>query len=174
MNQKKPTFKEALNASLLWCNAWDAGEISDEVFADRVSELLETKDGTRGFLAVSLSSESPLMDRLPESLVFQLRAAGEIVIDLTVRNLAMSTAMSLHHQREKSLQQKAGSEQVRRRCLDLLRCLEPNKVKRRLEKLLNGTKGEGADVEFLEKWGYDNEQKQSIASSIYEVAENQN
>ena len=33
-------------------------------------------------------------------LVLALRSAGEGVVDLSVRNLAMSTAMALHHQRQ--------------------------------------------------------------------------
>jgi hypothetical protein len=39
------------------------------------------------------------MDRLPEPLVLQLRGAGDGVVDLTARNLAMSTAMVLAHGR---------------------------------------------------------------------------
>ena len=54
-------------------------------------------DGARGFFVISLAGDSPLMDRLPDPLQMQLRAAGDGVVDLTVRNLAMSTAMALHH-----------------------------------------------------------------------------
>ena len=172
MSRQEPTFEQALNAAMLWCNAWEKGELSDEVLAERVSELLATKDGARGFFVISLASDNPLMDRLPEALVLQLRTAGEIVIDLTVRNLAMSTAMALHHQRKEDLQQQAGSERVTARCLDLLRLLDPNNVKKRLETLLEATKGEGEDLEFLQRWGYDNQQKLAIAASIYAIAEN--
>ena len=172
MSKKEPTFNQAMNAAILWSSAWESGELSDEVLADRVSELLSSRDGVRGFFAITLASDCPLMDRLPESLVIQLRAAGEIVIDITVRNLAMSTAMTLHHQRQEDVNQKAGSERVTSRCLELLRLLEPNKVKSRLETLLKATKGEGDDVRFLERWKYDNDQKLAIASIIYAVAEN--
>ena len=106
MSIKEPTFEQAMNATMLWCTAWEKGELSDEVLADRVSELLDSQNGVRGFLVISLASDCPLMDRLPESLVLQLRSAGEIVVDLTVRNLAMSTAMALHHQRQENFKQK--------------------------------------------------------------------
>ncbi len=172
MNIKEPTFEQAINASMLWCEAWEKAELSDEVLADRISELLASRNGARGFFVISLASDCPLMDRLPEPIVLKLREAGESVIDLTVRNLAMSTAMSLHHQRQEDINQQARSKRVTARCLDLLRLLEPNKVKRRLEKLLAGTKGEGDDVAFLERWGYDDEQKREIISSIHAVAEN--
>ena len=172
MKAIEPTFEQAMNAAILWCNAWEKGELSDEVLADRVSELLASKCGARGFLVISLASSCPLMDRLPEPFVLQLREAGEIVVDLAVRNLAMSTAMAIHHQREGDVKQKIGSERVIARSLDLLRLLEPKKVKERLEKLLKAaTNGEGDDVSFLERRGYDKEQKLAIASNIYAVAE---
>ena len=172
MKKQKPNFEEALNAASLWCNAWDIEELSDEVLADRVSELLETKEGARAFFVISLSSKSPLMDRIPEPLLIQLRNAGELVVDLTVRNLAMSTAMSLHHQREESADLQIGSERIKERCIELLRKLEPSKVKARLEVLLAGTKGKGSDIEFLDHWKYDSQQKNAIAKSINSVAEN--
>ena len=101
MRKKSPSFEEAISAASLWCTAWEQGELSDEVLADRVSELLETRNGSRGFFAFSLSSNSPLMDRLPEALIFQLRKAGDSIVEITVKNFAMSTAMSIHHQRKK-------------------------------------------------------------------------
>ena len=171
MNTKEPTFEQAINATILWCKAWETGELSDEVLADRVSELLASRNGTRGFFVISLSSDCPLMDRLPESLILRLRAAGDIVVDLSVRNLAMSSAMAIHHQRKSDSGKQAGSERITCRCIEILRVLEPNQVKKRLENLLMGLKGKGADVEFLEKWNYDEEQKMTIKANILSIAE---
>ena len=172
MKRQKPSFEEAMNAASLWCTAWEEGELSDEVLADRVSDLLETSNGARGFFVISLSSDSPLMDRLPEALIFQLRKAGELAVDLTAKNLAMSTAMSLHHQRNKDFEQQARSKKIQHRCLDLLKVLNPYSVKERLESLLQATQGKGPDVDFLTRWNYDNEQKKEIASEINSIAEN--
>ena len=172
MRSNEPTFEQAINATMLWTNAWEKGELSDEVLSDRVAQLLASRDGARGFFVISLASDCPLMDRLPESLVLQLRTAGQVVIDLTVRNMAMSTAMAIHHQRQGDTEQQAGSERVIARSIDLLRLLEPTEVKKRLETLLKATmKGEGADVEFLNRWDYDEGQRLAIASSIYSVAD---
>ncbi len=171
MNELKPSFKQAVEFSMLWCDAWNEGELSDEVLADRVSELVNSENGARGFLAVSLSTNTPLIDRLPDSLVIQLRAAGDLIVDLTVKNLAMSTAMSIHHHRNSSINQQRGSERVTARCIDLLRVLDPNSVKNRLEKMLNGIEGLGPDIEFLKKWQYDKEQKLAIATKINQVAD---
>ncbi|AAQ00400.1 MULTISPECIES: hypothetical protein [Prochlorococcus] len=172
MDKQTPSFEEAMNAASLWCNAWEEGELSDEVLADRVAELVETINGARGFFVISLSSNSPLMDRLPEALIFRLRAAGDSVIDLTIRNLAMSTAMSLHHERDKNLEQKYNSEQIKRRCIELLRLLEPNSVKEKIEQLIQSISGEGCYGDFLKRWGYDEEQKKAIISSINSIVEN--
>ena len=169
MNDPKPSFKQAMNVTILWCNSWEKDELSDEVLADRIGELLKTIEGARGFFVVSLSIDCPLMDRLPEPLIFQLRSSGQIVVDLTVKNLAMSSAMVIEHQKNNNSQQMQ-SERIRIRCIELLKLLDSNKVKTRLEILLEGTKGNGKDLEFLNRWGYSNEQKQAISKSIYEVA----
>ena len=173
MSLIEPTFEQAMNAAMLWCNAWEEGELSDEVLADRISDLLTSRDGARGFLVISLSSDSPLMDRLPEPLVLQLRAAGPIVIDLIVRNLSMSSAMALHHQREGDFEKQTLSERVATRSAELLRLMEPNEVKTRLEKMLKAaSKEKGDDVAFLNRWGYDNDQKLAIINNIFSVIEN--
>ena len=169
MNEKKPTFKEAMQASMLWCKSWENDEISDEVIADRISELIKTVDGARGFFVISLSTDCPLMDRLPDALIFQLRSSGEIVVDLTVKNLAMSSAMVITHGKNNDIQE-FQSERIKIRCIELLKLLDSNKVKNRLDVLLEATKGYGTDLEFINRWGYNDEQINAISESIYEVA----
>ena len=155
-----------------WLGLWENGELSDEVLADRVGELVASRDGGRGFFVVSLAGDCPLMDRLPDALAFKLREAGLGVVDLTARNLAMSTAMALHHRRAGDGAQQAASERVSARCTELLRLLEPALVKQRLETLLAAARdGQGEDVAFLDRWGYDAEQRQAIAGAIEAVAE---
>ena len=169
MNEQKPTFKEAMQASMIWCESWSNDEISDEVISDRIGELVKTVEGARGFFVVSLSIDCPLMDRVPDPLIFQLRRSGDIVIDLTVKNLAMSSAMIITHRKNEDSQE-IQSEKIRTRCIELLKLLDSNKVKKRLEVLLEATKGIGEDLKFLNKWGYNDEQINAIAKSIYEVA----
>jgi len=166
-----PTFTEAIEISGHWLGMWEKGEISDEVLADRVAELVASRDGARGFFVVALAGEVPLMDRCPEALVFQLSQAGEPVVDLTVKNLAMSTAMQLQHQRTGDGDLEAASERVRLRTTELLRQLNPELVKARLELLLAATRGVGDDLEFLARWGYDEDQRAAIAASIEAVTD---
>ena len=167
----QPTFQQAMEITAQWLALWDNGELSDEVLADRVAEMVASRDGARGFFVVSLAGDSPLMDRLPDPVVLALRQAGDGVVDLTARNLAMSTAMALHHRRSGDAGQQGGSERVQLRCTELLRLLEPGAVKERLETLLEATDGRGEDVAFLDRWGYDAEQMASIAQAALAVAE---
>ena len=169
MNEQKPTFKEAMQASMIWCKSWENDEISDEVISDRIGELIKTIEGARGFFAVSLSIDCSLMDRFPDALIFQLRNSGEIVVDLTVKNLAMSSAMIITHRKNKDPMEMQ-SERIKIRCIELLKLLDSTQVKKRLDVLLEGTKGNGTDLKFLNKWGYNDEQINAISESIYEVA----
>ena len=169
MNEQKPTFKEAMQASMIWCKSWENDEISDEVISDRIGELIKTVEGARGFFAVSLSLDCPLMDRFPDPLIFQLRSAGEIVVDLTVKNLAMSSAMIITHRMNKD-PQGLQSERIKIRCIELLKLLDSTQVKKRLDVLLEATKGNGTDLKFINKWGYNDKQINAISESIYEVA----
>ena len=172
MAEQQPTFQQAMEITAAWLQQWENEEITDEVLADRIGEMVSSRDGARGFFVVSLAGDSALMDRLPDAVVGQLRAAGSGVVDLSVRNLAMSTAMAVTHGRSGDSAQQAGSQRVRIRCSELLRQLEPTLVKERLEQLLEATvDNTGADVAFLEKWGYDAEQRVAISKSVYAVAE---
>lgn len=169
---REPTFQQAMEISAQWLRLWENGELSDEVLGDRVAELVASRDGGRGFFVVALAGESPLMDRLPEPLLLALRAAGEGVVDLTARNLAMSTAMAEHHRRSGDPDQSLASERVSSRCRELLQHLEPLQVKQRLERLLAAAQeGSGEDVSFLDRWGYDTHQRALIAAAVLAVAE---
>ena len=169
MNEQKPTFKEAMQASMIWCKSWENDEISDEIISDRIGELIKTVEGARGFFVVSLSIDCPLMDRFPDALIFQLRSSGEIVVDLTVKNLAMSSAMIITHRKNKD-QQEIQSERIKIRCIELLKLLDSTLVKKRLNILLEATKGNGEDLKFFNTWGYNDEQIKAISESIHKVA----
>ncbi len=154
-----------------WMRLWDAGELSDEVLADAVGDLVRQRDGARGFFVVSLTGDSPLMDRLPEPLVLQLRLVGPAVVDLTLRNLAMSTAMAVLHRRQQNQALLDGSLRVRSRSSDLLTQLDPSLVKGTLESLVAGLGGEGEEQAFFARWGYDEEQRQAIKEVLLSVAD---
>jgi hypothetical protein len=167
----EPSFAQAMEITAQWLVEWESGELSEEVLADRIGTLVASRDGARGFFVVALAGESPLLDRLNEPLLLQLRQAGANVIDLTARNLAMSTAMELAHGRSGDAALQAGSARVQARSTELLRQLESQGVRQRLESLLAAARdGQGEDVAFLDRWGYDAEQRQAIAAALEAVA----
>ena len=116
MSKENLSFEQALNAASIWCNDWDKGELSEHVLAERIYELLTNINGARGFFVISLSSDSPLMDRLPDPLIYKFREFGEIIVDLTVKNLIMSSAQIVIHDRENNLEYKSNSENISERC----------------------------------------------------------
>ena len=62
------------------------------------------------------------------------------------------------------------SERIKIRCIELLKLLDSTQVKKRLDVLLEATKGNGTDLKFINKWGYNDKQINAISESIYEVA----
>ncbi len=166
----KVTFQDAIATCTNWIRLWDEGELSDEVLADLVAKLVTDRDGARGFFVVALTGESPLMDRLPEALTIQLRTVGESVVDLTARNLVMSTAMGIQHLRDNNQTLLDGSLRVQRRSKELLLQLEPQLVKERIEEMLLGLEGKSEDMNFFRRWGYDDEQKAAIEQALISIA----
>ena len=104
INVKKTSFAQAINISAQWCKEWEEELLSEEVLADRIAELIKTKNGLRGFFAYALSDrDCYLLDKLPFSIVFKFQEIGESVVEIIVKNLIMSSAQVVLHEREKNL-----------------------------------------------------------------------
>jgi hypothetical protein len=175
-------FVESMQQSAAWLASWNAGELSDEVLADRVAGLVTDRDGARGFFVVAMTSEVPLLDRQPEALLEALRQAGDTVVDLTVRNLVMSSAMAVHHARQDDRLQLEGSQRVQRRAWELLGLLQPEGVSRRLQPMLAASRFKAEhseehavaglqeavldDLAMLRRWRYDPEQLEAISQAL--------
>ena len=83
MADLQPSFQQAMEITATWLQHWENEEMTDEVLADRIGEIVASRDGARGFFVVSLAGDSALMDRLPDAVVGQLRSGGEGVVDLS-------------------------------------------------------------------------------------------
>ena len=78
INLKEASFTQAINISAQWCKEWGEDLLSEEVLADRIAELIKTKNGLRGFFAYALSDKDCLLlDKLPFSLIFKLNEGGD-------------------------------------------------------------------------------------------------
>ena len=76
MADLQPSFQQAMEITAAWLQNWENEEMTDEVLADRIGEIVASRDGARGFFVVSLAGDSALMDRLPDAVVGQLRNGG--------------------------------------------------------------------------------------------------
>ena len=170
INLKETSFTQAINISAQWCKEWGEDLLSEEVLADRVSELIKTKNGLRGFFAYSLSDQDCyLLDKLPFSLVFKLQEAGDDVVEIVVRNLIMSSAQIVLHDRENNLEYKSNSENISERCKNILRVLDTKSVTKNINEIMNDLDNLGNSFDNSKK--YDNKQKEFIKHQIFDVAQ---
>ena len=54
MADQQPTFQQAMEITAAWLQQWDNEEISDEVLADRIGEMVASRDGARGLSLIHI------------------------------------------------------------------------------------------------------------------------
>ena len=167
---KNPTFIQSINIAKEWCKEWDDDLLSDEVFADRIKELLKTKSGIRGFFAYALSdSNCTLLDKLPSSIIFTLRERGQDIVEITIKNLFMSSAQILNHQKDKKFDYAERSNNISDRCINLLKELDTKLVTNKINEMLSEIDNMGNS--FDNEIKYSAEQKNYIKEKVNEIAQ---
>ena len=170
INLKEASFTQAINISAQWCKDWGEDLLSEEVLADRIAELIKTKNGLRGFFAYALSDKDCfLLDKLPFSLIFKLNEGGVAVAEIVVKNLIMSTAQIIIHRRENNHEYEIRSENISVRCKSILRMLDTNLVTQSVNKVLKELDNMGNSFDNSIK--YDSEQKEFIKKQILDIAQ---
>ena len=170
INLKEATFIQAINISSQWCKEWGEDLLSEEVLADRIAELIKTKNGIRGFFAYALSDKDCLLlDKLPFSLIFKLNEGGEAVVEIVVKNLIMSTAQIIIHQRNNNDEYEIASEIISDRCKAILRLLETKLVVKNINQVLKDLDNMGNSFDKSIK--YDSEQKEFIKKQIFDISQ---
>jgi hypothetical protein len=161
---KTMTFEEAIayTESLLSQKALDDAQLETEIAA-----LIQTQNGARGFFVCFLTGDWQLADAPSTGVIRSLQSVPKAIAELLVKNLAMSTAMAITHQRAGNLEQAAGSERVAKRTALLIEKVDLAEVQKIAAQMqTSAISGHGEYAAFLEKWGYDAEQKQEIATSL--------
>jgi len=159
INSLDPSFIQSINIARDWCKDWDDDLLSDEVLSDRIKELIKTKNGTRGFFAYALSdSECTLLDKLPSSLIFTFRERGDHIVEITIKNLFMSSAQILNHQNNKNFEYAERSNNISERCINLLKALDTRLVTKNINKMLSEIDNMGNS--------FDNEVKYTVEQKI--------
>lgn len=135
--------------------------------AETIAQLVKTENGARGFFVTYLTSESTVADSASPEVLQALQTSPDIVAELLVKNLAMSTATAIAHRRDHNEQLAQGSDQVRMRTTRLIEQLELPKVRELALKLReSAVTGAGTYKAFLQTWGYDAEQRQVICQAL--------
>ena len=170
INVKETSFIQAINISAQWCKEWEEELLSEEVLADRVAELIKTKNGLRGFFAYALSDQDCyLLDKLPFSFIFKLQEVGISVVEIVVKNLIMSSAQIVIHDRENNLEYKSNSENISERCKGILRLLDTKLVTKTINQIMNNLDTIGNSLDNSKK--YDEKQKEFIKSQILDITQ---
>ena len=170
INLKEASFTQAINISAKWCKEWGEDLLSEEVLADRIAELIKTRNGLRGFFAYALSDKDCfLLDKLPFSLMFKLNQGGDAVVEIVVKNLIMSTAQIIIHRRENNHEYEMKSENISDRCKGILRMLETKLVTKTLNHVIKDLDNMGNSFDNSIK--YDSEQKEFIKKQIIDIAQ---
>ena len=169
INLKEASFTQAINISAQWCKEWKDDLLSEEVLADRIAELIKTKNGLRGFFAYALSDQDCyLLDKLPFSVIYKLIENGKSVVEIIVKNLIMSSAQIVVHEKENNLDYKSNSENIAERCKNILRVLETNLVTKTINKVIKDLDNLGNSFDNSTK--YDDKQKEFIKRQIFDIA----
>ena len=170
INLKEASFTQAINISAQWCKEWGEDVLSEEVLADRIAEVIKTRNGIRGFFAYALSDKDCfLLDKLPFSLIFKLNEAGASVVEIVLKNLVMSTAQIISHRRDNNHEYEVISENISERCKDILRLLETKLVTKAVNQVIENLDNMGNSFDNSIK--YDIEQKALIKKQILEIAQ---
>ena len=170
INLKEASFTQAINISAQWCKEWGEDLLSEEVLADRIAELIKKRNGLRGFFAYALSDKDCfLLDKLPFSLIYKLNEGGDVVAEIVIKNLIMSSAQIIIHRRDKNHEYEITSENISDRCKAILKLLETKSVIKYVNQVLRDLDNMGNGFDKSIK--YDSEQKEFIKKQIFEIAQ---
>ncbi len=166
-------FDEAISLTQTFLTKLRKNELTSTQILTFVAELVQTSHGARGFFVTYLTAKDPICDDPQPEIIAALQASPEVAADLLVKNLAMSTAQQLYHQRRNDAEMMASSATVAARTTKIIRQLNLTQIDDLCQELLTAINtGTGVYAEFLTRWGYDEEQKNSIAQSLTQIKSN--
>ena len=138
-------------------------ELTDLEFQQVIADLIATTNGARGFFVRYLTQDWAIGDRQTEAVVKALKSVPIPASELIIKNLAMSTAMAIAHRRAGNETQAQGSDRVAARSTALIQLINLDEITRIASQMQKSAQtGEGAYAEFLNKWGYDAEQRAAM------------
>ena len=165
------SFQDAITTTQSLMAKMANDELSEVEIEQAIASIVSSKSGARGFFVPYLTSEVTLADNPSSGVINALKTAPEVVSELLVKNLAMSSAMAITHRRNNDESNAQGSERVALRTANLIRLVNLDLVTEELNKLkATIATGEGEYQEFLKRWNYDREQQEVIQQAIAQVS----
>lgn len=166
MNKDKISFEEARAYTQ---SLFTDDNLQEEEIARGIRDLVATENGARGFFVTYLTEEN-LPDNHPPYVIIALKSSPEIVSELLVKNLTMSTAMAITHRRQNNEEMAQRSKNVEQRTTKLIQLLELEQITTKLTQMReSAATDQGNYSTFLHRWGYDKEQKQVIEEKMTQL-----
>jgi hypothetical protein len=163
-------FNEAIDLTQLFLTQLQKNELTSPQILDFVSTLIQTANGARGFFVTYLTAQNPICDEPQSEVIAAIAAHPEVAADLLVKNIAMSTAQQLYHHRRNDSEMIASSATVAARTTKMIQALNLPQIQDMFRDLVSTIEtGTGSYTEFLTRWGYDDEQKQSIGQIVSQL-----
>ena len=97
-----------------------------------------------------------------------MNEGGDAVVEIVLKNLIMSSAQIIIHQRENNHEYEIKSENISSRCKAILRLLETKSVTKSVNQVLRDLDNMGNSFDNSVK--YDSEQKEFIKKQILDIA----
>jgi hypothetical protein len=161
------SFEQGLTLTQDLLEQIEQGNWSESEIESAIASLVKSENGARSFFVNYLPSPSVLADQPSPGVIRALQSSPEIVAELLVKNLAMSTAMAITHSRSQSPENVAGSERVKRRTIALIQQIQSPLIKEKAQSWVESvTMGGGRYQDFINRWGYDAEQQQAIGQNF--------
>lgn len=165
------TFEQAIGLTQSLMTQMQQEQLSESDLEGVISALVKTENGARGFFVTYLSDEGSIADHPTDAVIRALQSSPEIVAELLVKNLAMSSAMAIAHRRNQNEEMAQGSDQVQARTAKLIERVKLPQVTEKAQKLHeSAATGTGEYQAFLDRWGYDAEQRQVIRQNMERAA----
>jgi hypothetical protein len=156
-------FDEAIALTQTFVTKLKNNDLTADKIIEFVSQLVQTPNGARGFFVTYLTAPEPICDNPHPEIITALQNHPEVAAELLVKNLAMSTAQQLYHQRRNDREMAASSAIVAARTTTIIQQLKLPQIQEMCRELVaSDLTGIGAYSEFLVRWGYDEEQKKAI------------
>lgn len=163
-------FEESLALTQSLMSQMMGGELSPSEISDEIAQLVQSETGARGFFVTYLTSEETIADHPSPEVIQALESSPDIVSKLLVKNLAMSAAQTIAHRRNGNEQMAIGSDRVRSRTISLIKQLKLSQLQEQAAALYtSASTGEGTYKPFLQRWGYDVQQRQIICETLESV-----